>query len=316
MYSLNLAKNRPSRSNIVSKRDNETTMDIRLKFIIPTMGILLLSIGCGDLPSSNYSNATNPSNPPNSKIKSASAQELNEDVSLTLQIIKLKDKTVRLTGTTNLPTGTKLMLQITEKAESGFLGQSSCIVLPSGNFGSDKFGPDGGLQAGHYTASVTMPIARLQPETVKNIIGSEGENLTGPLAIKGDLGITVSTEMVFTIGSEFDANKKAEIANEEVNALKQKLSKLLDELIQFKDKPDFKQYGFGIGGPYNKWLTTVENLKKSHQTKTNLPILLKSAPLELIMLGKVYMREDESNFTQKRLSELKSIVNLDSQQEN
>ena len=69
------------------------------------------------------------------------------------------------------------------------------------------------------------------------------------------------------------------------------------ELRSFKYKTDFKKFGFGAGGPYNKWLRNVEKLKNNPDSK----LLLKKGVLfgELEQLGLAYVssRGKETDFT-------------------
>lgn len=62
---------------------------------------------------------------------------------------------------------------------------------------------------------------------------------------------------------------------------------LYQELLDFKDADDFKQYGFGDGGPYYKWLKKVEELKNNPDSK----LLVQKGLLigELEQLGLVYV---------------------------
>ena len=62
---------------------------------------------------------------------------------------------------------------------------------------------------------------------------------------------------------------------------------LYNELLSFKNKPDFKIYGFGQDGPYYKWLTKVINLKENPDAK----LLLQKGILvgELEQLGYAYV---------------------------
>lgn len=91
------------------------------------------------------------------------------DTILTLNVTKQSDNLVRLSGKTNLPPGTKLMLSVSEKMENGFFGQSSCLVSRDGTFQSEAFGPDGGLNDGRYLAEVTMPVPSVQTAQIKRI---------------------------------------------------------------------------------------------------------------------------------------------------
>jgi tetratricopeptide (TPR) repeat protein len=68
---------------------------------------------------------------------------------------------------------------------------------------------------------------------------------------------------------------------------KEKIQKLLNELLAFKDRSDFHKYGFGEGYKYNRWLKDVQNLKNTHEEE----ILLKKGfvPGDLEMLGLEYV---------------------------
>ena len=61
---------------------------------------------------------------------------------------------------------------------------------------------------------------------------------------------------------------------------------LYSELLEFKDKSDFKNYGFGQGGPYKEWLTKVKDLKENLDSK----LLLQKGVVagELEQLGLAY----------------------------
>jgi len=236
---------------------------------------------------------------------------LDGDVTLTLSVAKQPDNRVRLNGNTNLPPGTKLMLSVNEQIENGFLGQSSCFVADDGTFESEAFGPEGGLNDGRYIANVTMPIPALQPAKIKLVIGAKGENLKGPLVEKGSFGVTVSQKTDFAIGENADAaqatrKKEAEAVTA---ALKRNVCVLLEQLLKFKDEPKFREYGFGTGGPYNKWLKSVERLRDSTPTGRNpIPLLVRTAPGDLLMLGMEYMQKGETDYTRQMLPELKETI--------
>jgi hypothetical protein len=55
--------------------------------------------------------------------------------------------------------------------------------------------------------------------------------------------------------------------SEKVERLFKEFESLYNELIGFKDKADFKEFGFGEGGPYNKWLKNVEALGSKPDSK-------------------------------------------------
>src|SRR5687767_10889904 len=62
---------------------------------------------------------------------------LDGDVTLTVEVTEVPDGRVRLNGRTSLPTDTKLMLSVEERAQGGFLGQSKCSVAADGSYNSE-----------------------------------------------------------------------------------------------------------------------------------------------------------------------------------
>lgn len=287
--------------------------------------LLLLMAGCdspttdspplGSTPSSLSSQsfsteATTLSTP----TQAGSAPTLNGDVELTLAVAELADKRVRLSGATNLPSGTKLMLSVKEDTDNGFFGQSHCFVSPTGSFESEAFGPKGGLKDGRYIAEVTMPVADVQPANVRAVIGDKGENLAGPLVDKNSYGVTASQQQEFAIGANADAAQaeRKQQTDAAIASLKQQLCIYLEQLLAFKDDPKFKEYGFGIGGPYNKWLREVEALRDAQPKGSHpIPLLLRAAPGDLIMLGMDYIQKEESDYTRQMLPEIKEAIDYD-----
>lgn len=242
----------------------------------------------------------------------ASSFALDGDVTLTLHVATENGNRVQLSGKTNLPTGTKLMLSVTEQMEDGFLGQSSCLVSDDSTFKSGFFGPTDGLADGRYIANATMPISAAQTGKVKLVIGGKGEKLKGPLVVESSLGPTVSQTTAFAIGENADEaqaarKKEAEAAT---SALKRNVCVLLQQLLKFKDEPKFKEYGFAIGGPYNKWLKSVELLRDSTPIglRNPIPFVVRTAPHDLLILGMDFMQQGETAFTRRRLPELKQTI--------
>lgn len=236
---------------------------------------------------------------------------LGGDVTLTLDVTKLPGNRVQLSGKTNLPRGTELMLSVEERMGGGFLGQSKSVVADGGTFTSEAFGPNDGLQDGRYGAEVMMPIPAMQPPSVQAIIGENGQNLTGALVEKGILGVTVSRQAEFVIGAEPDAAQKArkKEADRATAELKKQLCIYLEQLLEFKDDANFKHFGFGLGGPYNKWLKSVEALRDAQPTGSDpISILLRAAPGDLRMVGMEYMRKGETDYTRQMVPELKDTI--------
>ncbi len=242
------------------------------------------------------------------------ATTLQNEVSLTLNVANLPSKRVRLSGTTNLPSGTKLSLSVEEVLENGFFGQSTCFVSSNGDFESEAFGPEGGLKDGRYVANATMPVASVQPTAVKKVIGNHGENLTGSLVKKGSLGIIVSQQKEFAIGAMPEAAQaeRKHRSDAEIAALKRNLCVYLEQLLAFKNDRAFREYGFGIGGPYNKWLKGVEGLRAAQPKGSHsIPLVLRAAPGDLVTLGMDFMRKGETDYTRQMLPELKEAIGFD-----
>jgi len=99
------------------------------------------------------------------------------------------------------------------------------------------------------------------------------ETKTGKIAKSEKVVKTVKTVVV-------DDSEKSEIIFE-------KFKSLYNELKSFKGNADFIEFGFGVGGPYNKWLKNVEKFKNTPDSK----LLLKKGVVagELEQLGFEYV---------------------------
>jgi len=99
-------------------------------------------------------------------------------VQLTYELEQAPGGGVTIKVQTNLPEGAELGGSFFR--EGGFFAQDEDVV----NHGAASFGPftdSGAPLVGTYEMSVTLPIARNQPEAVQECIGTGGELLTGPL---------------------------------------------------------------------------------------------------------------------------------------
>ncbi|NLS90897.1 MAG: hypothetical protein GXX96_01750 [Planctomycetaceae bacterium] len=172
-----------------------------LKLSILACGLLVFVVFCAGILSGR--NDTPPA-PRRSSAPSRPAQavsrptaQLPEDVVININEEVMPDRRVVIRGTTNLPTGTTLMFDVS--ADGKMLGQDKQSVGANGEFESEPFGPSSGYAAGDYSANVMMPIARLQPQSVQAVIGKNGEHLRGSLVEDGEFGTTVKASKPFTI---------------------------------------------------------------------------------------------------------------------
>ena len=72
---------------------------------------------------------------------------------------------------------------------------------------------------------------------------------------------------------------------------------LYSELLDFKDKSDFKTYGFGQGGPYHEWLTKVKDLKENPDAKLLLQKDVVAGELEQLGLAYASSKGEETEVT-------------------
>lgn len=136
-------------------------------------------------------------------------------VSLSVQPEIQTNKRVIVGGKTNLPPDTSLIISLEDAVTGESCGQTKTRVLSNGTYKSELLGPLSGLKDGQYVAGVITPIARVQPEAVRQVIGDNAQNLKGPLVEKGTFGITVNAEKKFSVGGEdAAATQTARLKNE------------------------------------------------------------------------------------------------------
>lgn len=92
----------------------------------------------------------------------------------------------------------------------------------------------------------------------------------------------------------------------EITLLKSQLCEQLKLLLEFKDTKEFRYYGFGRGGPYYQWLETVTAMRDSNDEADQIPVPLREAPGELMMIGLEYANNTtETSCVRQMLPELK-----------
>lgn len=116
-----------------------------------------------------------------------------------------------ISGTTNLPDGTDLMIEISRR-QTNFSAQSKTKVV-AGKFQAGPFSQySSPLNPGTYVVEITMPIAEVQSAAVQVSLGSNGEKLTGSLVRRSVFGgKTVEYRTTINVGGG-NANAKADAA--------------------------------------------------------------------------------------------------------
>lgn len=159
-------------------------------------GVMLLSIliiilaGCSSRQSEQVK-------PETKEIELQEQQLINVEISVNEEFNK--DNHLAISGTTNLPTDMELMLTVT--SEEGYNAQSKAYVM-NGLFQSEWFTSNGqGLPNGKYSVKITSPTANIQPQNVKDVIGEQGANLSGPLVSEDEIwGKTIVYSYEFSSG--------------------------------------------------------------------------------------------------------------------
>lgn len=96
----------------------------------------------------------------------------------------------------NLPDDTKLMLTLSDGNQ--YRGQTN-VTIKSGQCQSDLFSNKGEKLSGEYSLEISMPIASVQPDTVRKLIGNSGENLRGDLVVPNSIGNGQTVEKTIDI---------------------------------------------------------------------------------------------------------------------
>jgi hypothetical protein len=84
---------------------------------------------------------------------------------------------------------------------------------------------------------------------------------------------------------------------EKIERIFEEFKTLYSELLEFKDKSNFKKYGFGQGGSYHIWLTKVKNLKENSDSKLLLQKGVVAGELEQLGLAYASSKGKETEVT-------------------
>ena len=125
--------------------------------------------------------------------------EATVDVSMELR----SDRRIILSGETNLPSSSNLSVMV-ERELSGVRWRERTQVSDEGRFSVGPLGPGSGLPDGGYRVSVELMESSIQPVSVRQQIGLQGENLTGKWVEQSrhGLGQIVNYSRRFLIGAE------------------------------------------------------------------------------------------------------------------
>jgi hypothetical protein len=104
---------------------------------------------------------------------------------------------VFIIGSTNLPDNTKL--SVTIQNDQGYSNQTECAVsaksFQAGPFGSK----DNPLTPGNYNVEIVTAAPGTQPDSVKALIGNNGQNLIGDMTVFGPTGRIVDYQTTIAV---------------------------------------------------------------------------------------------------------------------
>lgn len=144
--------------------------------IIAAAWIVYLLIG---LSGNSTNKASSEAAQPTELVDTVSDDSATEKIDVTLAVepnINTDDGTVLFGVKTNLPENTKFLVTV---FNDDYTGQDSVVILSNGVGFTSEFSDSGHGLIGTYHVRVTMSLPSLQDDSVKDIIGENGENLTG-----------------------------------------------------------------------------------------------------------------------------------------
>lgn len=112
------------------------------------------------------------------------------------------DRRLLIEGETNLPD--EAQVQVIVERELSRVRWRERVDVAEGQFTAGPFGPGSGLPDGGYSVTVELSEATVQPESVQQRIGEEGEYLAGELVAESrhGLGQIATYTTRFMVGSE------------------------------------------------------------------------------------------------------------------
>ena len=181
------------------------------------------------------------------------------------------DKLV-VSGTTNLPDSTSLLISLKNEA-TGFLAQSKTSIFES-RFVSEPLGPKTGISDGAYNIQIIMPNPKGQAESVRKLIGNEGEYLSGRLVTESSFGFNV---VDFNFNVNVGSNESIEKSKVEHEKIVQDINKKVSSLInQGMEMENLRSSG--------NIQACMEKMRKLQPEATDLRDISTSLPLKYMSL--------------------------------
>lgn len=204
----------------------------RLFLITFALSLNITVSACTDVDSNTEQN--------NKKVQTSSIKPMSEKATLSAAANKTDDGRAVVSGETNLPDDTELLISLSSDT-TGFRAQDKSIVSNQ-KFSAGPFGPESGLSAGNYIVDVIMPIASVQPENVQSIVGNNGQHLTGPLVKDSSWGgKTVEYSFPYTFGSNASIQQAESDQVQLVSDVRSSIEQLLyngREMEQYRNTND------------------------------------------------------------------------------
>ena len=122
--------------------------------------------------------------------------------------VKFNKSQMTVSGMTNLPDGTELIVNICDTEE--VYKSDGKITVSKGAF---KAGPFTQPYNREFTLNIISQIAAYQPPKVRTVIGDGGENMTGKLVVKGSFGgLIASYHAKIVLSQDYSQRRKHKIA--------------------------------------------------------------------------------------------------------
>jgi hypothetical protein len=170
-----------------------SNMSRRVVICIVFVGFTLMACNCGGIAPQQANPggvAPQQANPGGAAPQQANAGEGSQaepkeiEVVLSMETTVISGRRVVVSGKTNLPTETYLMVEIQDAMRTRNPAQSKTQVLSDGTYKSVPLGRN--EEDGEYHVSVVVPVAFTQPKSVQRLIGDKAQMLKGPLVFDSD----------------------------------------------------------------------------------------------------------------------------------